>query len=139
MSFVNLYVVGIYFRKPIPFVADGKGPTGQPTMSGLKILQAARTLGLQYQINAQAQLVRFGYTVNLPEDESHKEKFSDLPNGNFLVLGQALRSFPEPSLVLQYTSDPQPAKPVSDRPAFGTNGFYEGADIRIRLLTIYVK
>jgi hypothetical protein len=125
---IQLYVVGIYFNESIPFTPDVAGGT---TMSGNALLTAA----MNHYTNFKANLT----------DDGLLDQFSYVPSGggfepqSELTLTQDLTAFfPDCAQVLQYTSNLPPVTPTSKRPPFGTNGFQDGSQIRIRLLNIYL-
>jgi hypothetical protein len=132
---IQLYAVGIYFNKSIVFKSDGTAG-GVPTMSGNAILAAAAALGLRSKVLPNGLLSQLTYTPTSAADFRSGSTNTALI-GYSLSLNQSLTGFPVPSQVLQYTSSIAPTTPVVSRPAFGTNGFKDGSDIRIRLLTIY--
>ena len=134
---ISVYAVGIYFRKPIAFIPDGNGPLG-PTMSGKALLAAANGHGLIYAFDGPGTIGTLEFTPTAGDLLTHgpKRTGSSLA-GKTLALSQTVNKYPVPSIIFQYTSSVQPIKPVGTRPAFATNQFYDGSDVRIRLLSIF--
>jgi hypothetical protein len=131
---INLYAVGIYFRKSIPFKAD----PGKTTMSGASLLKAAQAANptFSYKLDSTGMLVQVSYVPQSTADFPSNPKNTGLI-GYTLALADNLVKFPEPAGVLQYTSSLPPTTPTAKRPPFASNGFADNSDIRIRLLSIY--
>ena len=134
---ISVYAVGIYFRKPIAFIPDGNGPLG-PTMSGKALLAASNGQGLVYAFDLHGTIGTLEFTPTAADLLTHGPKATGIGlAGKTLVLSQTENKFPLPSIIFQYTSSIQPVRSVGTRPAFATNQFYDGADVRIRLLSIF--
>lgn len=134
---ISVYAVGIYFRKPIAFIPDGNGPLG-PTMSGKALLAAANGQGLVYAFDPPGTIGMLEFTPTAGDLLTHGPKATGKSlAGKTLILSQTINKYPLSSIIFQYTSSIQPVKSVGTRPAFATNQFYNGSDVRIRLLSIF--
>ena len=137
---ITVYCVGIFFNKSIDFVPDLKNSSNELAfMSGESILKACAALGLRYQLTSQSgQISYLSYTPTAAPTNHTSTPPKIFPFiGQPLNLIQTLRPVGEISNVFQYTASQPPLKPVEGRPSFKVNGFRDGSDIRIRLLSIH--
>ena len=133
---IQLYVVGLYFNKSINFISDGSSG-GKATMSGAKLLSEAKKAYPSFSYKLVANyLTQLSYAPTSPADFKPGSTNTSLI-GYMLSHTENLIGFPGCSEVLQYTSDLPPTTPTASRPPFGTNGFQDKSDVRVRLLKIY--
>lgn len=145
---IRLYCVGIYFYNDVDFLPDAgfqfsnttKLPAGTPVMPGSYILAAAaKNFGLRYSLSEHSAHVE--YLSFTPQNDSpfrHPTTAPEFPfYGQPLTLQEVQAPIGSASRIFQYTCDKMVATPLEQNAQFGSNGFQQGSEIRIRLLSIY--
>lgn len=132
---IEVYCVGIFFDEKITFKADSG-----TFMSGEAVLAAcASQFHLRYQLTVKGSISYLSFTpVRVPTKHTGPTKRIFPFIGQPLKLIQKLRPVGEISEVFQYNLMSGSVKhSLEGRPNFKGNGFSDGSEIRIRLLSIY--